>query len=61
MTSLYVPGFTAQPMSADVLGVDAEGRTTWALQGEAAQTIGGKAGFPGTGEAGLHVQSLTKT
>ncbi|KAF9466128.1 hypothetical protein BDZ94DRAFT_1252173 [Collybia nuda] len=48
MTPLYVPGFSSQPMSADVLGIDEQGRTTWALQGGASRTIGGKVGFPGT-------------
>ncbi|KAF4576360.1 hypothetical protein EYR40_000598 [Pleurotus pulmonarius] len=31
-TSLFIPGFDPQPLSADAIGVDGEGRTTWALQ-----------------------------
>jgi len=31
-TSLFIPGFDPQPISADVVGVDAGGSTTWALQ-----------------------------
>ncbi|TFK36331.1 hypothetical protein BDQ12DRAFT_633921 [Crucibulum laeve] len=35
-TSLYIPGFDPQPVSADVIGVGSGGRTTWALhKGEA--------------------------
>ncbi|KAF8077602.1 hypothetical protein FPV67DRAFT_1684135 [Lyophyllum atratum] len=35
-TSLYIPGFEPQPVSADILGVGQDGRTTWVLhQGEA--------------------------
>ena len=31
-TSLYIPGFDAQPVSAEIAGVDSElGRTTWLL------------------------------
>ncbi|CDO73653.1 hypothetical protein BN946_scf185014.g123 [Trametes cinnabarina] len=30
-TSLYIPGFDPQPITADVEGVDAQGRTTWRL------------------------------
>ncbi|KIM48644.1 hypothetical protein M413DRAFT_82803 [Hebeloma cylindrosporum] len=30
-TSLYIPGFDPQPVSADVIGVGSDGRTTWAL------------------------------
>ncbi|KAJ3493374.1 hypothetical protein NLJ89_g11034 [Agrocybe chaxingu] len=31
-TSLYIPGFDPQPISASVVGVGADGRTTWALR-----------------------------
>lgn len=31
-TSLYIPGFDPQPISANVVGVGSDGRTTWALQ-----------------------------
>ncbi|PPQ91415.1 hypothetical protein CVT25_014303 [Psilocybe cyanescens] len=31
ITSLYVPGFDPQPLSANVIGVGSDGRTTWAL------------------------------
>jgi len=34
-TSLYIPGFDPQAISADVEGVDAQGRTTWLLHGGA--------------------------
>ncbi|KAH6908322.1 hypothetical protein BKA70DRAFT_266810 [Coprinopsis sp. MPI-PUGE-AT-0042] len=30
-TSLYIPGFDPQPVSAKVAGVDSDGRTTWLL------------------------------
>ncbi|KAI0331078.1 hypothetical protein GY45DRAFT_1361029 [Cubamyces sp. BRFM 1775] len=30
-TSLYIPGFDAQAITADVEGVDAQGRTTWRI------------------------------
>ncbi|KAH9852725.1 hypothetical protein C2E23DRAFT_859723 [Lenzites betulinus] len=30
-TSLYIPGFDPQPITADIEGVDAQGRTTWRL------------------------------
>ncbi|KAJ3560663.1 hypothetical protein NP233_g10691 [Leucocoprinus birnbaumii] len=42
-TSLHVPGFDPQPLSADVIGVDASsGQTTWAVQ------AGPGGDFPGT-------------
>ncbi|KDR73690.1 hypothetical protein GALMADRAFT_142148 [Galerina marginata CBS 339.88] len=31
-TSLYIPGFDPQPISADLIGVGSDGRTTWVLQ-----------------------------
>ncbi|KAG6873783.1 hypothetical protein C0995_011008 [Termitomyces sp. Mi166 len=47
-TSLYIPGFDPQPISADILGVDGQGRTTWALhQGVLTDTLDDPS-FPGT-------------
>ncbi|KAF9014123.1 hypothetical protein BDQ17DRAFT_1342118 [Cyathus striatus] len=38
-TSLYVPGFEPQPVSADNIGVGSDGRTTWVIhEGEATDT-----------------------
>ncbi|KAK7693920.1 hypothetical protein QCA50_003494 [Cerrena zonata] len=31
-TSLYIPGFDPQPISAGIIGVGSDGRTTWQLQ-----------------------------
>ncbi|TFK30235.1 hypothetical protein FA15DRAFT_581429, partial [Coprinopsis marcescibilis] len=31
-TSLYIPGFEPVPVSADIVGIDEQGRTTWRLQ-----------------------------
>ncbi|KAE9409616.1 hypothetical protein BT96DRAFT_984673 [Gymnopus androsaceus JB14] len=45
-TSLFIPGFDPQPISADILGVDSSGHTTWALQAGSANEDGG--GFVGT-------------
>jgi len=49
-TSLYIPGFDPQPLSADILGTDAQGRTTWAIHaGTPTGTfIGADDVFPGT-------------
>lgn len=49
-TSLYIPGFDPQPISADIMGVDSEGRTTWALhKGAATGTTDDGSDFVGTG------------
>ncbi|RDB22195.1 hypothetical protein Hypma_010690 [Hypsizygus marmoreus] len=47
-TSLYIPGFDPQPISADNLGVDAQGRTTWALHQGALTGTFDDSGFVGT-------------
>ncbi|KAF9469414.1 hypothetical protein BDZ94DRAFT_1303886 [Collybia nuda] len=47
-TSLYIPGFDPQPISADILGVDAQGRTTWALHQGARTGTFDDSGFIGT-------------
>jgi len=50
-TSLYIPGFDPQPVSAHIAGVGSDGRTTWILQRgtvNAADTSS-YAGFFGTG------------
>ncbi|KAG6915329.1 hypothetical protein DXG01_012101, partial [Tephrocybe rancida] len=47
-TSLYIPGFDPQPVSADILGVDGQGRTTWALHQGALTGTFDEASFPGT-------------
>ncbi|KAG5335212.1 hypothetical protein J132_09646 [Termitomyces sp. J132] len=47
-TSLYIPGFDPQPISADILGVDAQGRTTWALHQGALTDTFEEGSFPGT-------------
>ncbi|KAJ7578464.1 hypothetical protein C8J56DRAFT_898013 [Mycena floridula] len=46
--SLYIPGFDAQPISADVLGVDGQGRTTWALHAGAPTNSDDQVDFVGT-------------
>ncbi|KAF9479268.1 hypothetical protein BDN70DRAFT_784243, partial [Pholiota conissans] len=49
VTSLYIPGFDPQPVSADVIGVDGAGRTTWAIhRGSATGTDTGLDNFLGT-------------
>ncbi|KAH8106948.1 hypothetical protein BXZ70DRAFT_915767 [Cristinia sonorae] len=47
-TSLYIPGFDPQPVTADVLGVGSDGRTTWKIA--PGQSSGGldDNGFVGT-------------
>lgn len=47
-TSLFIPGFDPQPISADILGVDAQGRTTWALHQGAMTGTFSEGGIPGT-------------
>ncbi|KAG6867609.1 hypothetical protein C0993_000550 [Termitomyces sp. T159_Od127] len=47
-TSLFIPGFDPQPISADILGVDAQGRTTWALHQGALTDTFEDPSFPGT-------------
>ncbi|KAG6876179.1 hypothetical protein C0992_000560 [Termitomyces sp. T32_za158] len=47
-TSLFIPGFDPQPISADILGVDAQGRTTWALHQGALTDTFEEPSFPGT-------------
>ncbi|KAG6843809.1 hypothetical protein H0H93_016956 [Arthromyces matolae] len=47
-TSLYIPGFDPQPISADILGVDGQGRTTWAVHQGALTGTFDEVNFPGT-------------
>ncbi|RDB23764.1 hypothetical protein Hypma_008981 [Hypsizygus marmoreus] len=56
-TRLYVPGFNQQMIIGDILGVDGEGRTTWALRDGQPSN----AGFPGTATliSGPNYVSLT--
>lgn len=53
ITSLYVPGLDENaPLSASVLGVDGDGRTTWALfKGQPEATDTSSYGDFGTGMA----------
>ncbi|GLB34597.1 hypothetical protein LshimejAT787_0201620 [Lyophyllum shimeji] len=46
-TSLYIPGLDNQPIIADIIGVDGQGRTTWALH-QGPLTDGADGGLPGT-------------
>ncbi|KAJ3989423.1 hypothetical protein F5890DRAFT_1252343 [Lentinula detonsa] len=46
-TSLYIPGFDDQPISADIVGVDSSGHTTWDLQ-PGSVTDDSDGGFVGT-------------
>lgn len=50
-SDLYIPGFDPQPISADMIGVGSDGRTTWALhKGNPHPTdTASYADFPGTG------------
>ncbi|KAJ4487857.1 hypothetical protein J3R30DRAFT_3400513 [Lentinula aciculospora] len=58
-TSLYIPGFDPQPISADIVGVDSSGYTTWDLHpGSVTDDTDG--GFVGTvtlveGSDGAHL------
>ncbi|KAI0048167.1 hypothetical protein FA95DRAFT_1605494 [Auriscalpium vulgare] len=47
-TSLFIPGFDEQPLSAVNLGVDAAGRTTWAIAPGALTGTWQEAAFYGT-------------
>jgi len=47
-TSLYIPGFDPQPISADILGVDSQGRTSWALHPGTQTDTAEDPGFVGT-------------
>ena len=49
-TSLYIPGFDPQPISADIVGVDSSGHTTWDLTPLQA-TDDSEVGFAGTGKS----------
>ncbi|KAG6829584.1 hypothetical protein H0H87_010825, partial [Tephrocybe sp. NHM501043] len=46
-TSLYIPGLDPQPLIADILGIDGQGRTTWAVH-QAPLTAVEEGGLPGT-------------
>ncbi|KAK7040854.1 hypothetical protein VNI00_009450 [Paramarasmius palmivorus] len=48
-TSLYLPGWDEQALSADILGVDDKGRTTWQIQrGASTAADDDESGFRGT-------------
>ncbi|ESK91398.1 hypothetical protein Moror_2745 [Moniliophthora roreri MCA 2997] len=48
-TSLYLPGWEEQAISADILGVDDKGRTTWQIQrGASTAADDDESGFHGT-------------
>ncbi|KAJ3930411.1 MAG: hypothetical protein NXY57DRAFT_962724 [Lentinula lateritia] len=58
-TSLYIPGFDPQPISANIVGVDSNGRTTWDLI-PGSVTDDSEGGFIGTvtlveGSDGAHL------
>ncbi|KAJ3922344.1 hypothetical protein F5877DRAFT_64180 [Lentinula edodes] len=58
-TSLYIPGFDPQPISANIVGVDSNGRTTWDLL-PGSVTDDSEGGFIGTvtlveGSDGAHL------
>jgi hypothetical protein len=53
-TSLFIPGFDPQPLSADILGVDAQGRTTWAVHAGSPTDTFNDSPFPGTGTWSNH-------
>ncbi|KAE9409611.1 hypothetical protein BT96DRAFT_969982 [Gymnopus androsaceus JB14] len=46
-TSLYIPGFDPQPISADIAGVDSNGHTTWVLQAASVTGDDDSGGFDG--------------
>lgn len=48
-TSLYIPGFDPQPVSASQLGIGADGRTTWELKPGVTSGTFDEIGFIGTG------------
>lgn len=48
-TSLFIPGFDPQPISASVAGVGPDGRTTWVLQPGVKSGSFDDIGFVGTG------------
>ncbi|KAF9532874.1 hypothetical protein CPB83DRAFT_846525 [Crepidotus variabilis] len=47
-TSLFLPGFDPQPLSADVAGVGSDGHTTWAIQKGKPTGTEDPSDFPGT-------------
>lgn len=47
-TSLYLPGFDDQPLSASVLGTDSNGRTTWEIVQGTPTASGQEESFPAT-------------
>ncbi|KZT27903.1 hypothetical protein NEOLEDRAFT_1130398 [Neolentinus lepideus HHB14362 ss-1] len=48
-TSLYIPGFDDQPLSASLIGVGSDDRTTWAIMSGAVTGTVDDA-FDGTGQ-----------
>lgn len=57
--SLYIPGFDPQPVSADVVGVDGNGRTTWVLHRGSVDATDTRSydAFGGSGESVVFVLS----
>lgn len=49
-TTLYIPGFDPQPITADVLGVGADGQTTWLLGPGVSSGALDDIGLPGPGK-----------
>ena len=49
-TSLFIPGFDAQPVSANIIGVGSDGRTTWELKPGVTSGSFDDSGFAGTGQ-----------
>ena len=49
LTSLYIPGFDPQPLSAVPLGVDAEGKTTYEIRPGSLTGTFSESPFFGTG------------
>ena len=49
-TSLFIPGFDAQPVSANIIGVGSDARTTWELKPGVTSGSFDDSGFVGTGQ-----------
>ena len=61
-TSIYIPGFDAQAITADVEGVDAEGRTTRRIgPGVTSGTYEDPAGIIGSGKCSSKLPEETRS
>lgn len=49
LTSLYIPGFDPQPVTADELGVGSDGQTTWLIAPGVSSGTLDDSGFYGPG------------